>query len=181
MPVADHQSTLSDATMAAATGTHPRDWFEVLDAHEATSWTHTEIAHWLVGHDGVDGWWAQSITVRYEQARGMRAPGQMADGTFTVGASKSIPGDQQRALDRAIAVFSAHLGAEPASVNRTAKYPTARWKLPGGESLLLTASPTKNTRTSISAAHSRISDADRAGTAKGELASLVNGLDPSLD
>ncbi|GAB3137043.1 hypothetical protein [Marisediminicola antarctica] len=181
MPVADHQSTLSDAAMAAATGKHPGDWFEVLDAHDATSWTHPAIARWLVQHEGVDGWWAQSITVRFEQARGMRAPGQMADGTFTVGASKSVPGDQQQALDRAIAVFSAHLGAEPASVNRTAKYPTARWKLADGESMLVTASPTKNARTSISAAHSKISDADRAGIAKGELAPVVNGLAPSLD
>jgi len=105
----------------------------------------------------------------------------MADGTFTVGASKGIHGDQQQALDRAIAVFSAHLGAEPASVNRTATYPTARWKLADGESMRVTVSPTKNSRTSISAVHSRISDADRAGTAKGQLASVVNRLAPPLD
>lgn len=181
MPVADHESTLSDAAMMAATGKHPRDWFDALDAQAATDWTHAAIARWLVQHEGVDGWWAQSITVRYEQARGMRAPGQMADGTFTVGASKSIPGDQLQALDRAIEVFSAHLGAQPDTVNRTAKYPTARWKLGDGESILVTANPTRNARTSISAAHSRIGDAARAGTAKDELASVVNGLPPALD
>lgn len=93
----------------------------------------------------------------------------------------SIRGDQQQALDRAIAVFSAHLGAEPASVNRTANYATARWKLADGESMLVTASPTKNARTTIAAAHSRIGDADRAGSAKGELASVMNGPAPSLD
>ena len=35
------------------------------------------------------GWWAQTITVSYERARGMRAPGQRADG-FYLSASKTV-------------------------------------------------------------------------------------------
>ncbi|MGH2705925.1 MAG: hypothetical protein ACRDJ4_12795 [Actinomycetota bacterium] len=38
----------------------------------------------------MDGWWAQSITVAYEQARGIRAPGQGADGRYTVGVSRTV-------------------------------------------------------------------------------------------
>jgi uncharacterized protein YndB with AHSA1/START domain len=51
---------------------------------------HPEIARWLVGEHGVGGWWAQSLTVAYEQARGLRAPGQRDDG-WTVSASKTFP------------------------------------------------------------------------------------------
>ncbi|OLT47888.1 hypothetical protein [Cellulosimicrobium sp. CUA-896] len=41
---------------------------------------------------GVDGWWAQSLTVAYEQERGMRAPGQRSDGTYEVSPSRSVAG-----------------------------------------------------------------------------------------
>ena len=39
---------------------------------------------------GVDGWWAQGVTVAYEQARGLRAPGQRRGGLFEVSASKTV-------------------------------------------------------------------------------------------
>ncbi|MBN8867129.1 MAG: hypothetical protein J0H98_06215 [Solirubrobacterales bacterium] len=51
--------------------------------------THTEIARWLTDEQGVPGWWAQSITVGYERARGLREPGQRQDG-WSVTASKTI-------------------------------------------------------------------------------------------
>lgn len=42
---------------------------------------------------GVDGWWAQAVTVGYERARGMRAVNQRADGSFCAYASKTFPVD----------------------------------------------------------------------------------------
>lgn len=35
-------------------------------------------------------WWAQGITVAYEQHIGKRVPGQLADGTFEIAVSKSV-------------------------------------------------------------------------------------------
>ena len=177
MAVAKNETCLSEAKILAATGKRPDEWFAILDAQQATGWTHTTIARWLAAnHDALDGWWAQSVTVRYEQARGMRAPGQMADGTFTVGASRTVAADQQAALDAAIAAFSAHLEAQPAVVNRTARYPSARWRLPHGEAILVSANPTKDARTQVSAAHSRIASPERVALAKSELASAVERL-----
>jgi hypothetical protein len=80
----------NDEVVIANTGRPLDDWFELLDEWGATARTHTEIARWLAEEQKVDGWWAQSITVSYEQARGMRAPGQRADGTFGVSASKTV-------------------------------------------------------------------------------------------
>lgn len=185
MEVSEHSSQLSDAAVRAATGRTPDEWFGILDAQGATSWPHSAIARWLVEkhdgiHDGIDGWWAQGVTVRYEQARGMRAPGQMADGTYTAGASKVIPGDQGEALEHAVAAFSEKLGMDPVSVNPTAKYPTARWRLPGGEIVLATVNPSHNGRTGIAMSHTKIADPERVGAAKAALASVLEQLATKL-
>ena len=57
------------------------DWFRVLDGWDATSRSHTEIARYVNGEHGVDGWWAQSVTVGYERARG-HACAQSSDPTW---------------------------------------------------------------------------------------------------
>ncbi|HEV2755221.1 MAG TPA: hypothetical protein VG318_05525 [Actinomycetota bacterium] len=80
----------ADEVVVSKTGRPLDEWFALLDSWGATARTHTEIARWLGEEQGVDGWWAQSITVSYEQARGMRAPGQRADGTFSATASKTV-------------------------------------------------------------------------------------------
>ncbi|MCB7135914.1 hypothetical protein [Cellulosimicrobium marinum] len=83
---------LGDDAVAAATGQPRATWFALLDAQGATAWTHRDIAAWLVEEQGVDGWWAQSLTVAYEQERGLRAPGQRSDGTYEVSPSRSVAG-----------------------------------------------------------------------------------------
>lgn len=80
----------NDEVVVANTGRPLDEWFALLDEWDATKRTHTEIARWLAAEQGVDGWWAQSVTVSYEQARGMRAPGQRADGMFAASASKTV-------------------------------------------------------------------------------------------
>src|SRR4030095_5965546 len=51
---------------------------------------HDEIARWVGEEHGVGGWWAQGVTVAYEQARGLRAPRQRRGGLFEVIASKTV-------------------------------------------------------------------------------------------
>jgi uncharacterized protein YndB with AHSA1/START domain len=91
-PVRRSADALGDDAVAAATGQSRASWFALLDAQDARAWTHKDIAAWLVQEQGVDGWWAQSLTVAYEQERGMRAPGQRSDGTYEVGPSRSVVG-----------------------------------------------------------------------------------------
>jgi hypothetical protein len=79
----------SDETMRSKTGRGWDEWFALLDAWGATERSHGEAAAWLTAEHGVPGWWAQSVTVGYEQARGMRQPGQVAGG-FSVSASRTI-------------------------------------------------------------------------------------------
>ena len=76
--------------MRRATGRDRGGWFAVLDAWGAAGRPYQEIAAWLTGENGLSSWWAQKLIVEYEQARGLRAAGVRPDGTFTVGASKTV-------------------------------------------------------------------------------------------
>lgn len=72
------------------TGRDRPEWFALLDEWGAPGRPYREIAAWLAGEHGLSTWWAQKLIVEYEQARGLRAPGVRPDGTFAVGASKTV-------------------------------------------------------------------------------------------
>jgi hypothetical protein len=176
--VSDHKSNLSDEAMQKATGRHPSGWFELLDAQQATNWTHTEIARWLVEDQSVDAWWAQSVTVRYEQERGMRLPGQQGDGTFSVGSTKTITAPIATVYGRMVELLTTEYGQDAASANRAAKRPYARWKV-HGESVLATCED-RGPKTMVNLTHSGIIDGSRVEHAKPELARLLTELAASV-
>ncbi|GAA4892050.1 hypothetical protein LX16_2076 [Stackebrandtia albiflava] len=80
----------SDEALIENTGGDWRSWFAVLDAWGATTRRHADIAAHLAGEHRVPEWWAQTITVGYEQDRGMRLPGERPDGTFEIGVSVTV-------------------------------------------------------------------------------------------
>jgi hypothetical protein len=63
-----------------ATGKSWDEWLRVLDRAGAKRLAHKEIALHLSRKCGVPNWWAQMVTVGYEQARGLRDVYQHADG-----------------------------------------------------------------------------------------------------
>ena len=79
---------MSDDAVRDATGRGWEDWVAVLD--QIVGADHTALARHLVDVEGVDSWWAQTVVVGYERIRGLRLPYQMADGTFSVGRTKTI-------------------------------------------------------------------------------------------
>ena len=82
---------LSDAVSRAKTGRGLDHWFEVLDRFGAVEKGHTAAARHLYDAHGVDGWYAQGITVAYERARDVRAVNQRRDGGYEVSVSKVLP------------------------------------------------------------------------------------------
>ncbi len=84
------------SALQRTTGRDRAGWFAVLDAWGAAGRTYKETAGWLQTEHGLSAWWAQKLTVEYEEARGVRARGSRGDGTYTVTASKSIAAPAQR-------------------------------------------------------------------------------------
>jgi len=87
---ARQSGAMSDARILEKTGHDLAYWFAVLDRFDAVEKGHTAAARHLYGELKVPGWYAQSITVLYERARGVRAVNQRVDGTYEMSASKSI-------------------------------------------------------------------------------------------
>lgn len=90
---------MSDQALIEGTGADWKTWLSLLDERDATALDHTAIAALLVREFDLDGWWAQSITVGYEQERGMREPGQRADGTYSANVSKTVSADAPTAFE----------------------------------------------------------------------------------
>lgn len=84
-----------DWSVRAATGRHWEEWVALIDAGPGRAAGHPAIAAWV--HETapeISGWWAQGVTVGYERITGLRLPGQMPDGTFTVSRTRLLDVDR---------------------------------------------------------------------------------------
>ena len=180
---AEFEPPMSDDAIRERTGRGWDEWFALLDAWEAASRPHPDVARWLRDEHGVDGWSAQSVTVGYERARGLRAPGQRPDG-WSVTASKTVAVP----VERLYAAFGDDGLRE-------------RW-LPGAELHVRTASPPKSARydwedgstrvivgfyakgdgkSQVALEHARLPDADTAGEMKSWWRERVGALKEMLE
>ena len=80
----------SEALVTQNTGRGWDEWRDLIEAWPDHSKGHKAVASWLQAEHGIDGWWAQAVTVGWERISGRRLPGQMADGTFTANTSTTI-------------------------------------------------------------------------------------------
>ena len=93
-PVAAKRAGIpSEEKFIAKTGHGFDHWFAILDKFDAVKKGHTAAARHLYETHGVDGWYAQGITVAYERARGVRTVNQRGDGAYEVSVSKTVTGD----------------------------------------------------------------------------------------
>lgn len=159
----------SDESVREATGRTWDEWFKMLDKWGAKDKKHPEIARWLSEEHGADGWWAQSVTVAYEQERGMRAPGQMADGTYSINASKTINVAVKvlfEAFEEA-RVRESWLGDFEFKIRtaRAGKSMTATWE-DGSTRLTLGFTSKGADKSQVALGHEKIADAHRADELK---------------
>lgn len=80
----------TDEVILENTGHAWEAWVDLIDAGPGRDAGHTAIAAWVHAEHGVDGWWAQGVTVGYERITGLRLPGQMPDGSFSVSRSRVL-------------------------------------------------------------------------------------------
>ena len=182
-PVPEFEPPVAEETLVAATERGWQDWFAMLDGWGAASHSHTEIARWLREAQGVEGWYSQSITLGYERARGLRAPGQRPDG-FAVSASKTVAVPVERLFeafeDEALRerwLPGADLRVRTATAPRTARYD---WE-DGSTRVNVGFEEMGEAKSRVAISHERLPDADAAGEMKTWWRERLAALKPLLE
>lgn len=155
----------------AATGRSWEDWLTFMHSVGADKLTHKEIAKKVLseleGQDINAGWWAQSITVAYEQHTGRRAPGQTADG-FQVSTSATMPGTPETFMRRwqgsmdAPDTLKQAAYADGPKTTVTAKWHHWRAGFAGGSRVSVSATQKHTGTILVTIAHTKLPDAAAA-------------------
>lgn len=140
-------ASITNERVREKTGRGWGEWVEQLDHAGAAALSHKQIALLLQEKHDLDAWWAQSVTVGYEQAKGRRAEHEKPGG-FSASVSRTVamPIDEVHAAWASGAWLARVPGAEitkatpPKSVRirladgtRAAVYLTAK---PGGKTTI---------------------------------------------
>jgi hypothetical protein len=162
------EDRVSDEAIRKSTGKTWDEWFPILDTWGAREKTHTEIARYVSEEHGVPGWWSQSVTVAYEQARGMRLKYERPDG-FSITASKTIAVPAHVLFDAFVDDVRRKEWLTRGRCRSEQRSPVGRLVSTGrtarrGVNVGFTEKgPSKS---SVAVAHERLPDADEAETAK---------------
>lgn len=155
------QPELSDERVREATGKGWDEWCDVIDAWPGHVDGHTAVAAHLNEDLGVDGWWAQTVTVGWERITGRRLPGQRSDGTFSVSKSATLTVDAD-ALRASLLDPADHADLFPGLDTELRSKPTAktlRIALDDGHALFA-IEPLDDGRTRVTVAHEKLATAD---------------------
>ncbi len=85
-----YKARIGDAVLIEKSGKNWAQWFAILDKSGAAKFKHPEIADILYSKHKVPGWWAQMISVGYEQARGIRGKYESCNATFSANCSRTF-------------------------------------------------------------------------------------------
>ena len=114
------------------------------------------------------GWYSQSLTVGYEQARGLRAPGQRKDG-FAAGASRTVAVPVERLFEaftdqsrRERWMPGGDLRVRTATAPRTARYDWGD----GSTRVIVGFESAGEQKSRVALSHERLPDADSADEMK---------------
>jgi uncharacterized protein YndB with AHSA1/START domain len=89
---------ISEESVLQKTGRGWEAWYSLLDDFGVREQGHAAAARLLTDVHGLPGWWAQTITVSYERDRGLRQPGERADGKFEIFVRRTVPASAERAF-----------------------------------------------------------------------------------
>ena len=156
--------TMSDEAIRHRTGRGWEDWFDLLDEWGAHERPHKEIARWLRDEQGVDGWGAQSVTVSYERARGLRAFRERPAG-FSVTAHKTMAVAVERLYEAFVdkSVRERWLPDRQLRERTATKPRSARFDWGDGETRLVVGFTAKgDAKSTVALEHERLVDAEEA-------------------
>lgn len=174
MPKTTREQVGEEAVRAATGRTHD-EWNALLAEEGAREWQHKRIAEHLREQHGVDGWWAQGITVDFEQRVQGRMPGQRPDGTFECSVRRTLPGGQVEALERVAALVAKEHG-EPSARSMTLRTPNVRFAPESGIRVVVDAQPPKPSGVSVGITVSKLADPAAQAAAKSWAAGVLDAL-----
>jgi hypothetical protein len=176
----------SDEEIRRRTGRGWEEWFDALDAWGAQERTHRDIARWVAEQQGIEplAWNAQAVAGSYELARGLRVPGERADGTFTATASRTVAVPVQRLFDafvdesqRARWLPDGRLSERTATRPKTARFDWGD----GATRVHVGFEAAGETKAKLSLEHVRLRDADEAERMKAYWRAALGELKSTLE
>lgn len=153
---------MTEDAVQAATGRGWDEWCDIVDAWPGHTDGHSAIAAHLHDVHGVDGWWAQSVTVGWERITGRRLPHQRADGTFTVSKSRTMTVDVA-VLRQMLADDTDRSDLFPGIATELRSRPSSKALRVGFEpgAVLLSFDPVGPDRTRVTVTHERLADTEQ--------------------
>jgi len=152
----------SDELYLERTGRPWEQWVEMLDAWGAQDRPHPDIVRWLMSEHSVDGWWAQSLTVRYEKHIGRRVVGQRSGGVFVASATRTIGASPDACFDALVdpQTRSRWLPDLELELRTSTRARSARFNVGDGAQRLIVGFEAKGgARCTVSIEHERLADA----------------------
>lgn len=155
-------------TIAGGTARSWDEWLAFLTEIGAETMPHPEIARRVQETGDANAWWAQTITVAYEQHIGRRKPGQRADGNFEISATRTIDGEREVVFDKLLARLEgvSSLGgiplAAPARTSITPKRSYWRCDLEDGTAVAIALEQKTPDKVLIAATHRKLGSEEDA-------------------
>lgn len=174
--------TISKQAIEKATNKSWDWWLQFFERIGASELSHKEIAQAAYDRAGAPGWWAQAVTVAYEQSIGRRQPGQDSDGSFTVSASKTLDGSMDEALRRWQKLvagrrqFGGIAIAEAPEVSRTDKWRYWRCNFVDGSRAVLTIYQKSPDKAMLGIDHAKLISSEQAEAWRGFWRELLQGV-----
>ncbi len=179
-----NRSGRSEAGVRRATGRGYAEWFDALDAWGAPGRPYREMADWLTGTHDISGWWAQKLIVEYEEARGLRPPGIRRDGTFEVGATKTVAVPISRLFAALVDTDLRKVWLPGATMRQGTTQPnrSVRFEWEGGASMVVASvSAIGEAKSQVAVQHMRLPDAKTAAEMKAFWRERVGALKALLE
>lgn len=180
-------SPVNTAPLERATNRLWDEWVALLDAAGARELAHQEIVPLVIAEIDLDSlynpwWWAQGVTIAYEQHIGRRIPGQRGDGTFAGSVSKTYPGS----IDDALAAWQAlvagrteflglRVEVDPTS-SATEKWRYWRCGLEDGSKVSVIMNASAPGKSRIAVEHSKLISPEAIATSKLWWRELLSGI-----
>jgi hypothetical protein len=176
-----------DRSIVEATGRHWEEWVDLIDAGPGREAGHTAIAAWVQSEHGLGGWWGQGVAVGYERITGLRAPGQMPDGTFSISRSKllelsadalctALVDDGSRSL--LVPGFQTALRSRAGSKSPRFSLADASGRALG--TILVTIDPAPKERVRVTVTHEKLPSAEAGAAWKEHWAGWLEGLEEAF-